>query len=321
MTARRCPTCKTAHQDDGRPGCGCTAKERATAPDFSPLLIRPHIKVREFADQEEPGAGTAALGEHAPGSDDRGTSSVTGMPEAAPAEGQSKGPAGSGDHDGSEPTIAVGQPGTAGRAGRTPAGEGRRRRRAGTVAGVSVAVLAVSAALVGTWLIAENSFSDAGPDRHAAAPTLIMPTDDGAHPSVFPSQSESAAHGTSAPPSAGSSASATGHPTATSSHGASADGSAGPTSSASSGGDADSSDDDAPPVLKKGSTGPEVADLQRRLKQVGGLYDDDADGVYDDGVRDAVATFQQWRSIQGDPSGVYGSHTREELERETGGPS
>lgn len=319
MTVRRCPTCKTAHQGDGRPGCACTAKEQATAPDFSPLLIRPHIKVKEFADPQGPDAGPTAPEERPPAPDDRATSSVPAVPAAAPAGQRPDGPPAPADRAGTESAVAVGRPRTAGPPDRAAADDAHRRRRVGTVAGVSVAVLAVSAALGGTWLVAENSFSSDGPTRHAAAPTLVMPTGDGAHPSVFPSPTGPATYGTPSPSGPGGST-ASGHPTATSSHGASADGSAHPTSSASSGGSGPSKDD-APPVLEMGSTGPEVVDLQRRLKQVGGLYDDDADGVYDEGVRDAVATFQQWRSIQGDPSGVYGSHTREELERETGGPS
>jgi peptidoglycan hydrolase-like protein with peptidoglycan-binding domain len=45
-----------------------------------------------------------------------------------------------------------------------------------------------------------------------------------------------------------------------------------------------------------------------------------ADGKYDDGVKDAVTTFQRSRDIDGDEPGVYGPATRQKLESETREP-
>jgi peptidoglycan hydrolase-like protein with peptidoglycan-binding domain len=69
-----------------------------------------------------------------------------------------------------------------------------------------------------------------------------------------------------------------------------------------------------------GDSGPAVADLQRRLTQVW-VYHGPVDGTFGDRTREAVATFQVWYGITGDPSGVYGPATRAALEANTGGPS
>lgn len=68
--------------------------------------------------------------------------------------------------------------------------------------------------------------------------------------------------------------------------------------------------------LRIGDTGPAVVDLQQRLSQVLWYYDKPANGVFDREVQAAVATFQVWYGVQGDPSGVYGPHTRTVLERQ-----
>ncbi|WP_146252324.1 peptidoglycan-binding domain-containing protein [Streptomyces carminius] len=72
------------------------------------------------------------------------------------------------------------------------------------------------------------------------------------------------------------------------------------------------------PVLREGDTGPEVYELQIRLRHTN-AYQGDVDGVYDRAVRDGVARFQGWYGVRGDPEGVYGPHTRRALERATGG--
>lgn len=68
--------------------------------------------------------------------------------------------------------------------------------------------------------------------------------------------------------------------------------------------------------LRPGDRGPEVAELQHRLKEVW-LYVGPPDGNYDDQVRSAVAVYQSYKAIQGDPTGVYGPNTRRALEAET----
>lgn len=69
-------------------------------------------------------------------------------------------------------------------------------------------------------------------------------------------------------------------------------------------------------VLRLGDSGPDVADLQRRLSDVW-LYHGRADGDFDQRTEHAVAMFQTWYGVQGDPSGVYGPNTRTALERRT----
>lgn len=66
-------------------------------------------------------------------------------------------------------------------------------------------------------------------------------------------------------------------------------------------------------VLQLGDTGPEVITLQHRLQQLN-RYISAADGIYDDGVRDAVAGYQADMGITTDPAGVYGPATSAALE-------
>ncbi|MGW1926445.1 peptidoglycan-binding domain-containing protein [Streptomyces massasporeus] len=67
--------------------------------------------------------------------------------------------------------------------------------------------------------------------------------------------------------------------------------------------------------LSPGSTGPEVADLQRRLQQLY-LYLGSADGVFTEHVGEALSRFQIARNIPERP-GVYGPLTRSALRAET----
>ncbi|MFE7455549.1 peptidoglycan-binding protein [Streptomyces sp. NPDC057554] len=69
-------------------------------------------------------------------------------------------------------------------------------------------------------------------------------------------------------------------------------------------------------MLTLGSTGPEVADLQRRLDLMH-LYHGAYDGVYDEDVATAVHRFQWIRGID-EPAGMYGPATRAALLTETG---
>ncbi|KOV92336.1 peptidoglycan-binding membrane protein [Streptomyces sp. NRRL B-3648] len=81
----------------------------------------------------------------------------------------------------------------------------------------------------------------------------------------------------------------------------------------------DASDPDGPGTLRQGDTGPEVADLQRRLLRIPDVYrDGSAGGTYDVTLTEAVARFQLWYGISGDERGVYGDDTRRALESRTG---
>ncbi|MCZ9347765.1 peptidoglycan-binding protein [Streptomyces sp. TRM76130] len=72
-------------------------------------------------------------------------------------------------------------------------------------------------------------------------------------------------------------------------------------------------------MLRRGDRGPEVTELQQRLRQVH-LYLEDADGDYDRQVEEAVSRFQWTRGISSDEAGTYGPATRKQLERETREP-
>lgn len=74
-----------------------------------------------------------------------------------------------------------------------------------------------------------------------------------------------------------------------------------------------------PPVLREGDSGAEVIELQKRLTQLL-IFIGAADGEYDDGVKDAVASYQERFDIKGDPEGVYGENTRRDLESRTDEP-
>jgi hypothetical protein len=320
VTVRRCPQCQTARQDDGRPGCACRADESAPEPDFTPLHVRPFVRVAEAADREVPAAENPAAGRHTP-------ESVGAAP--APAAGPDQAPVPERQGQDTELTATARPSGSVHRGTGTGDDAARRRRRAGTVAGMSVAVAAVSAALVGGWLMLKDSLGQPVPDGYRGGPTLMVPTVGPPHPSVLPSETGVPTRaGTGAPGTSRSTASAgTATPTGSATGKPGGGGHPSPSTTSGSGpgpgpGDEPPPDDGgAPPVLSVGDTGPEVTDLQNRLKTVGGLYSDPSDGVYDQGLKDAVTTFQQWRAVQGDPAGVYAERTRAALERETGGPS
>jgi hypothetical protein len=71
-----------------------------------------------------------------------------------------------------------------------------------------------------------------------------------------------------------------------------------------------------PQILTLGDNGAAVADLQQRLIDVW-VYHEHVDGHFDGDVQQAVATFQIWYGVRGDPPGVYGAATRSVLEHQT----
>ena len=66
----------------------------------------------------------------------------------------------------------------------------------------------------------------------------------------------------------------------------------------------------AEPVLRVGSTGDEVTELQTRLKELG-YYNGDVDGQYGNGTKEAVRLFQQQNGLDAD--GLFGGDTRSAL--------
>ncbi|WP_461036186.1 peptidoglycan-binding domain-containing protein [Streptomyces mayteni] len=78
-------------------------------------------------------------------------------------------------------------------------------------------------------------------------------------------------------------------------------------------------DPDGPGTLREGDAGPEVVELQRRLRDIPNVYENGSvGGEYDATLTEAVARFQLWYGIRGDETGVYGDDTRLDLESRTG---
>ncbi|MEV3972552.1 peptidoglycan-binding protein [Streptomyces sp. NPDC050698] len=208
---------------------------------------------------------------------------------------------------------------------------GRRPRRRGTLL---VAAAGACAAVVAAAGYASGLFSYESPSRDTALP-------DGIRASVPDAPSSSAASapargsasaappGPAAPapsPSRSASPSASPSPSAPSAS-ASPSGSPSPSAprtSAPATGSGQAPPDSSrqktgPTVLRLGDRGPEVTELQLRLRQLY-LYDDDTDGTFDDRLEEAVRTYQWSRGIQVDELGVYDRETRAKLESETREP-
>ncbi|WP_112470559.1 peptidoglycan-binding domain-containing protein [Streptomyces triticisoli] len=235
-----------------------------------------------------------------------------------------------------EPTVGIGTGAGAGAEGAQPGRRGGRRRTTVVLAGSATVVAVVAAAGFTSGL-----FSYASPERdrasHSARESL---PDASADTSVAPS---STASGASSAPSASASASASGSPSAdesgspSPSPSASGTASQSPSASASQAGTgpgtgAEQSEPAQPtttlqapapadpgPVLRPGDRGPEVTELQQRLRQLY-LYSGRTDGFYNSRVERAVRTYQWTRGISTDESGVYGPATRASLESETRAP-
>lgn len=204
----------------------------------------------------------------------------------------------------------------------------RNRMRRGALIAASGAVVAVLGAA--GW--ASGLFSYDSPSRDDAAPDDVrasVPDQPSGSPSAEPSPGASSASPSASPsasdsPSAGASASASPSPSASSSA-PSASAPAEPSATASTGA-ASSAPAAAPepsdpggtaPVLRRGDRGPEVTELQQRLRQVW-LYHGDIHGQYTPRVEEAVRAYQWSRGIA-EERGVYGPQTRARLEAETQG--
>ncbi|MER8009454.1 peptidoglycan-binding domain-containing protein [Streptomyces sp. NPDC094149] len=292
-----CPECGEPRAADGTPTCSCTVRaadvrsetrtaEAAAAEDFDPVRIRPYVEIDVVSGPaDESGGDTTAQHPGVPGEfDDLLTA-------------------------GAEPADQLPPP-----AGAAPA---RRRSRALLMTGVgAAAAVVVTGGVVGGifWYDSparKDAVSDgvrAGlPDQRASgsASASAQPstTASSAQPSTTASSSPSAsATGGSATPTGSGTPSAT--PTGT---------------GTATGAPAPSESGGRPPVLRNGDKGPEVVELQLRLRQVG-YYDGAADGTFDRDVENAVRGYQFTRVILQDEPGVYGAATRTSLESETKEP-
>ncbi|MFF8292491.1 peptidoglycan-binding protein [Streptomyces sp. NPDC016309] len=208
-----------------------------------------------------------------------------------------------------------------------------RARRPYAVVGTVAAVLAVvgvagfAGGLFGGDGEADRVLPDLGPSTPAwpSAPEGPPETSGPASPSVSPSASASSSATVSASASAFVSASPPGAATTTAPASAPATASGTPKDRASvsasplrSRGPVQEPSPGEPVTLARGDRGPEVAELQRRLREAG-LYDGPMNGRYNDQVEWGVGQYQEARDLEGDEWGVYGPETRQWLESETTG--
>ncbi|MES9505230.1 peptidoglycan-binding domain-containing protein [Streptomyces sp. NPDC000609] len=302
--------------------------EIAAAEDFDPLRIRPYVTLGNdtvpAAVEERPdGAGSHLPVEGGPGArlpSEEGPGARLPMEDAATTM-----PLFLGRDPAGRPL-----PDTAGPA--DPSGpfddhepEPSHRRRPFATAAAGVALIAVvGAAAFASGLLGGGGDGDAdqqqalpgtvadapGASVRATAPTASVP----------PSPSASAPASPSVPASASASPSASTSPSPSASTAPSQPASPSPSPSRTTSGAPSA----APPAslagaaLHPGDQGPEVAELQRRLAELW-LYPGRDDGTYSDQVERAVRVYQSYKFIEGDPSGVYGPHTRRALEAETTG--
>ncbi|MFD8865786.1 peptidoglycan-binding protein [Streptomyces sp. NPDC059590] len=215
-----------------------------------------------------------------------------------------------------------------------PGGRHRKSRRGPVVAVLSgAAAVAVAGTLaIGTGLLGGDKKNDQEADRalsdkSSSAPADDPPTEDD-ETSDAPSPSASSSAGPTSTPSASRETSPSARPsrapTTLKSNEASRT-AAPPTPSATdatgsvSPGPTETPTPTGPPVLEEGDSGSEVVELQKRLGQLL-IYLGPSDGEYDDGVRNAVSSFQTTYGVEGDPKGVYGPNTRRALESRTDDP-
>ncbi|MFG2495726.1 peptidoglycan-binding protein [Streptomyces caniferus] len=197
---------------------------------------------------------------------------------------------------------------------------GRRRGLPAVLAAAGAAVAAAAVLITTDALSGDTRDRAAPPDHGAASPSADVPTDDAPAPlrsSAAPSRS---ATRSPSPAVTGVPGPTTGvrlyrteeapapAPTRASGSVTHSPGSHGP-----------SAPPTGPIVLREGATGPEVAELQGRLRQLA-LYPDPADGHYGAQVRAAVSRYQHSYGVTGDPDGVYGAPTRASLESRTHEP-
>jgi len=342
MAGQICPECGTESRPGAGPGCACASRntgtrgyatdperaaeqqriadehhagrsaEMAAAEDFDPLRIRPYVTL----------GGDAATA--AP------TASPPGAPQVYGPEGDAAttmplfldpaGPAPDSDTPADTALLLTG-PG--------PVAPRRRRPFAAVVAGAAVVTVVGTAAFVGGLF---NGDGNGEADLDQALPSTVASLPDESEPSPSTTSSASASPSRSASPSAtasasaSTSASASASPSRSATASASASGagaSSSPSATAESSGPAEglappaATPDDAG-TLRPGDSGPEVAELQNRLREVW-VYNGPVDADYGNRTEQAVSDLQTWWNIEGDPDGVYGPKTRSRLEAVTTG--
>ncbi|MEV6009667.1 peptidoglycan-binding domain-containing protein [Streptomyces sp. NPDC051976] len=205
-----------------------------------------------------------------------------------------------------------------------------RRRRRGlvvTAAAVAASALAAGAVAVTGQVMGGESGTDHAlpPDQGTSMPDVQLPTDAArattaaAHPVTHraaPPTTAAPTHSATTSPSPSPTASPSGSPSpATTATGTVTPA---PPGTPTPGAPSHTADPATSPtqLLQQGDVGPAVSELQRRLTEAW-CYHGDIDGDFDQHVAHAVATFQMWYAVTGDPPGVYGPNTRTALERAT----
>jgi hypothetical protein len=328
-----CPQCGAQRRADRTPSCGCGRQasdalreareaQAAAAEDFDPLRIRPYVELDRPAASAPPSAdpdATVPLRATGPGEASAvpaGAPSATDLRLFETAE--------------REPESGLGPAAHGGTDGDWGGGQARPRRRRGVLlgaAGAAVAVVAVAGYAGGLFSYESPSRDGALPQEVRAgvpepsAGTASAPPAPPAGPPTRPgsaSPSPSVDGGPSASPtpeptpsSASPTPSRSPSPTASPT-------TARPSATAEQPGGGGREDAPESSVLRRGDRGPQVADLQTRLRKVY-LYTGEVDGVFDQRVEDALRNFQWSRGIRSDELGVYGPETRQRLEAETSG--
>ncbi|MEV8086001.1 peptidoglycan-binding domain-containing protein [Streptomyces nigra] len=290
--------------------------EAAAAEDFDPLRIRPYVELE--------GGGPP---------DDGETMALRAVPApAAPAAPASAlpTPLAPGASAPSAQDLSLFDPATATLRvvddGRRTAGASARRRRTVLLGagGAVVAVVAAAGLASGLFAYDAPSRDDAQPkDVRAGVPAASASTSEATRApgatAVAPSASASApvSASPSGSPTESPSASATG---ASPTPSPSTEPEQSPSTAASSApADGNLAADPEPPVLSRGSQGPEVVELELRLTQLR-LYNRPARGTYDQHLQDAVSRYQWARGVWPQEWGVYDLKTRQRLESETSEP-
>ncbi|MFI9610554.1 peptidoglycan-binding protein [Streptomyces sp. NPDC052023] len=299
----RCPECGTPRGADNTPSCECGERaaealrdartaEQAAAEDFDPLRIRPYVALSaptepppastEFPEPPEPGEPEAPGDHHAPAEPPTPEATANPDPDTHPHP--------------------------------------RRRRRTTLLATAAIVTVAATAGFAG------GLFSYDPPARDSAAPEPVreaVPQARTTAPVPAPSTAATSATSTPQSPSPAPSATPTPSPTLSTSPSApppspTATRSSSPTAPATNT-QAPADRDEPPPTLRRGDSGPEVTELQLRLRQLY-LYNDDPHGHYTQEVEYAVRNYQWARGVRTDELGVYGEETRQKLESETSEP-
>lgn len=337
---------RAAHEDRR----AARTAEMAAAEDFDPLRIRPYVTLADtgpasedsgaYGAAEAPGVYGAAEVPGAYGSSEAygayDPSGVHGAPSSSEAYGAA--PAGAVYPEPGRGRRRTGGAVPASDLGPDPVRPRRRRPFAAVAAGAAVAAVVGTAAFAGGLFGgAEESadealpeFTRSVPDGGADEPAASVAPSPSPSASAAPSRTPSASATPSVPPSASPSASASATKTRKPAPTASAPlpASPGPGASPAPGGGAPAPAPTADPppagiaatTLRPGDRGPQVVELQNRLRQIGTwLYSGPSDGHYTDRVAYSVAFYQSYMDVQGDPTGVYGPHTRSRLEAQTSG--